>query len=166
MMKKRICIIFVLCIVFLEGCDSSTSHNDCVRVAIMPGASCHILFSITDEKTVEISTLKTPIVNIKNDDFTYKLDKTKTISLSETDANEIKLLVKALKESENYGEDYPIISIGGDEVQACVDDKLYRSMYQANYFAPNLETVNTALLDLTYKLIELSPMDIGVEQIS
>ena len=134
-------IILVLVSLLSGGCSSNTSKNIVATVLISPSQGQEItLFEIYDDKSMWIKVAEVE----------------ENIKLSAKDKETIEeLLLKISAKDEDQIKSYFNDVI---EVTAKINGKIYWTPFYDGVYA------NKDLLDLTYKLIELSPIDVGGEQ--
>ena len=139
------------------GCNADESTIKSVKLLIGGGPGVDFcLFEINVEGIVSVTSCTINNTDISSEEFIGEVLEKKSFKLSESDKKFI--VDEILKISENEPIDAVNIT-DTNEITALINDKLYRSTY--NYY--NDMNYDKNLAELAYKLVELSPIQVGGE---
>ena len=147
--------LIILSTLLLCGCNVNESRINPIRLLIggSPGVD-FCLFEINAEGIVSATSCTINDTDISNDEFMGEIFEKKSFKLSESDKKLIIDLILRITENE------PIDKINitdANEIVALINNKLYHSTY--GYY--NTMNYDKNLAELAYKLVELSPIQVG-----
>ena len=154
----KILILQMIVILMLGGCsqDMPSTKKAKLLIGFAPGMD-FCLININENGTIEYTSCSINNADLRNENIVNEVYEKKTIRLSEKNKTIINELIQETLSNE------PIKELGGDdfaEVRALIDDKVYLSVYYnepVRYYDKNLA-------NLSYKLVELSPIKVGGKQ--
>ena len=157
MVKFLIKLLFSLALIvpLLCGCniDESTINPVKVLVGGEPGED-FCLFEINKEGIVVATSCTINHTDISRENFIEEILEKKSFKLSGSDKKLIVDLILWITENDPIEE---IIITDANEITALINNRFYHSTY--NYY--DAMNYDKNLAELTYKLVELSPIQVG-----
>ncbi len=164
LVKTSFGFVELLSILFVcASCLSDISDSICATVLVQPGLNYPTMFNIKENGVIDIATYNIPIFDYPTIDYADNIVTKQSIQLLDNDKLAVYDLICELS-SLHSNSHKKVVSDGASEIYAIVNDKLYWSRYSIDY-TQNLNDTKLCkeLLELTYKLIELSQIDVGVD---
>lgn len=145
----RLLVLQLITLFLLTSCSQKSPANQTVRVLVGGGMGGFCFFEVKSDGKLEVTRMPY-FVDTQSDDSISGFSEQKEITLSKKNLKEINEMIIALSNSEPYtGEERA--PLDADYVMATVEGETYWSVYAD-------KKGNQELLNLTYKLIELSPI--------
>ena len=155
---------FIIAIAFILGGCTSDMANKNVKILIGGGPGTDFcLFELVSENVFEVTLCSIKTFDMQEADFIDEIIDVKRLNFLRQSDN-IWSLIKNIEDNGTNEKFYfPVDDVS--YVWAIIDGKMYWSIYvsdfdKENYFS---QYVNKNLLSLAYKLIELSPVQVGGE---
>ncbi|MBP3539697.1 MAG: hypothetical protein J6J62_07620 [Oscillospiraceae bacterium] len=163
-MKKTFLLVsFVLILIFVGGCESNSMSNHTTKLVVY-GFHQPYLFTVTNSEDIKVSTGPMNF-DFEKLEFTGEVESSENLKLSAKDKLDItKLVEDVIASTSENSKNQSYMDV--DEVAALINGKMYHSIYVTDTEKTSIESryLNRELLNLTYKLIELSPIKVGGDQ--
>ena len=153
----KLLLPILIIIPLLCSCNNDETLVNPVKILVGGGPGVDFcLFEIYNNGTVVTTSCDINSYDIREDNFIEEILEKKSFKLSSSDKKMIADLIVRITE------DMPIEEISvldANEITALINDRFYHSTY--DYY--NERNYNKNLAELTYKLVELSPVKVGGE---
>ncbi len=145
--------------IMIVGCKSNSSSDEVVRLVIYGQRQPYLfIMNSSDELIVSTGPMN---FNFEMLEFTDEIEQYEKVKLNSKDKTSICQLIDSVKTStSNINENQIYTDV--NKIQALINCQKYSSIYVTSIDGTSIDSqyLNKELLELTYKLIDLSPFNL------
>ncbi|MDP4153866.1 MAG: hypothetical protein Q8865_10605 [Bacillota bacterium] len=145
------------------ACSGCGGNSKMAIVSVQPAMQQPYVFTVYSSGLMKVQLCNFTTGDLRDSSYTADVSKENDIQIAKDDLNEIKTLIDCVAKNSKEATQ-PGIGDDTSEVHALISGKLYKSLFVRDYKnttgASYENLLDKAVLDLSYKLIELSPMKV------